>query len=55
MKPGSPKELAEDVYNLIQNNSLCNELIRNDLQKVRDLTWDKQTKKTKEIIMSVLN
>lgn len=55
VKPNSPKELAEGIYNLIQNNSLCNELIRNGLHKVRDFTWDKQINKTKEIIKSVLN
>ena len=55
VKPDSPKELAEGIFNLIQNNSLYNELIRNGLHKVRDFTWDKQTKKTKEIIESVLS
>jgi len=55
VKPDSPKELAEGIYNLIQNNKLRNELIINGLYKVRDFTWNKQTKKTKEIIMGVLN
>jgi len=55
VKPDSPKELAEGIYNLIQNNKLRNKLIVNGLYKVRDFTWNKQTKKTKEIIMGILN
>ena len=55
VKPDSPKELADGIYNLIQNNKLRNELIINGLYKVRDFTWNKQIEKTKKIIMGVLN
>jgi glycosyltransferase involved in cell wall biosynthesis len=50
VKPNSPIELARGIYNLIQNDKLCRELIINGLYKVRDFTWDKQIKKTKKII-----
>src|SRR5665648_538212 len=55
VKPDSPKELAEGIHDLMQNDSLYDELIRNGLHKVRDFTWEKQIKKTNEIIKSVLN
>jgi rhamnosyl/mannosyltransferase len=55
VEPGSPKELAEGINDLMHNENLRNELIRNGLYKVKDFTWEKSLEITHKLFMDLCN
>lgn len=53
VKPNSPKDLAEGIKYLMHDENLCDELIRNGLNEVRNFTWEKNLEVTHKLFMDL--